>query len=361
MEITLILSVLILLAAPLLARLVGRVPVLRGGFDGFVLIVILGLIAITLLPEAVAHGGLFALIIAMLGFTLPWIAELIFHRMEEMTHRIILAIASFALIIHAASDGAILAFAGNSDSAYFVAAGILLHRFGVAVSVWWLLRPVLSTTGGFAVLAGLGVMTFIGYFFALFAGEFYEVPLTGYWQAFAAGSLLHVVLHPIAQHDLTHPEPDTIVSQRIGTGLGVVFIAALISAHYFHHTPGPVGHLDDLHSHYAIDILFAVGKLLAPFLLLMLAAGAALARARGTGWGDAVSGLEKVTPWSLLVLVSASVFMVLDPDIIPLPENGIFLLGLWGLVLIIVLVRMGARAFFKPLMPRSLHNHQHSH
>ena len=323
MEITLVLSILILLAAPLLARLAGLVPAIRGGFDGFVLIVVLGLISITLIPEALAHGGIYALGLVILGFTLPSIAELIFHRTEEMTHRIILVIASFALILHAASDGAILAFADGRSDGYFVAAGILLHRFGVAISVWWLLRPVLSSTGGFVVLGGLGAMTLVGYFLAVFAGDFYEIPLAGYWQAFAAGSLLHVVLHPITQEDITHSHPETSLSQRLGTALGVCFIAGLVGAHYLHHTPGPLGHLDPHHHGYhAIDALLSVGRLMAPILLLMLTVGAALARARGASWRDAVKGIEDWAPWSLLFLIAGTVIMVLAPDMLPVPENG---------------------------------------
>ena len=197
LDYALILSVAVLLAAPLLAKLVSRAPALKSGLDGFVLVTVIALITTTLLPEALSHGGMWGLAIAVIGFLLPWLAEALFHRAEEITHRLIMLVAALALIVHAASDGAILAFAKDADGGAFIASGVVLHRVGVAIAVWWLLRPVLTTVGGIAVLVSLGAMTVIGYLMVLFAGEWYNIPLIGYWQAFAAGSLFHVVMHPL--------------------------------------------------------------------------------------------------------------------------------------------------------------------
>ena len=365
MDITLILSILILLVAPFLARLASRAPRLKMGFDGFVMIVVLGLITLTLLPEALAHGGIIALTVAIAGFVMPWIAEKLFHKTEEMTHRILLVIASLALIIHAASDGAILAFAGDDLNGYFLAAGILLHRFGVAISVWWLLRPVLSSTGGYIVLASLGVMTLIGYFLAAFAGDWYNIPLAGYWQAFAAGSLLHVVMHPIDdEHESEVSVSErTLLPQQLGTALGILFIIALIIAHYLHHAPvsDHIGH-DHSNSQHTIDMMVASGLLIGPILILMLLVAAAIARSYGDNWRDAVSGLEKVAPWSVLVWLAVSSFMVIWPDTLPIFDKGYVIFFIWLVIVAGIAINMGARAFFKPLLPRWLsQHHSHSH
>lgn len=366
MDITLILSILILLVAPLLARMASRAPRLKMGFDGFVMIVVLGLITLTLLPEALAHGGIIALSVAIAGFIMPWIAEKFFHKTEEMTHRILLVVASFALVIHAASDGAILAFAGDDLNGYFLAAGILLHRFGVAVSVWWLLRPVLSSTGGYIVLASLGVMTLIGYFLATFAGDWYDIPLAGYWQAFAAGSLLHVVMHPIGdEHDtmVAASGVKTLFPQQLGTALGILFIVALIIAHYLHHAPvgDHIGH-DHSNSQHTIDTMVASGLLIGPILILMLLTAAAIARSYGNSWRDAVGGLERIAPWSVLVWLAVSSLMVIWPDILPVPDKGHVIFFAWLSIVAGTTINMGARAFFKPLLPRWLsHQHSHSH
>ncbi|UTW55375.1 hypothetical protein [Kordiimonas sp. SCSIO 12610] len=366
MDITLILSLLILLVAPLLARLASRAPRLKVGFDGFVMIIVLGLITLTLLPEALAHGGLLALFIAVSGFIMPWIAEKLFHKTEEMTHRILLVIASFALVIHAASDGAILAFASDDLNGYFLAAGILLHRFGVAISVWWLLRPVLSSAGGYVVLISLGVMTLIGYFLAAFAGDWYNIPLAGYWQAFAAGSLLHVVMHPIGEDQHTKDvttETQTNLPQQLGTAIGVLFIIALIIAHYLHHTPvtAPQGH-DHTSGRHAIDMMMASGLLIGPILILMLLTSAAIARSKGTSWRNAIEGAERAAPWSLLSWLIVSCFTAIWPDILPMTEKGHVIFFSWLAIVTLITINMGARAFFRPLLPKWLvHQHSHSH
>jgi hypothetical protein len=359
----LILSVVVLLAAPLLARLSSRVPHVKGALDGFVLITVLGLITLTLLPEALAHGGGWGLLIAAIGFSLPWITEFLFHRAEEMTHRVVLLVAALALVVHAASDGAILAFANESETGDFVATGILLHRIGVAIAVWWLLRPVLSTAGGLLVLAGLGAMTVVGYLLALFAGEWYNIPLVGYWQAFAAGSLLHVILHPLEEHNPA-PSGNTIVAHRIGTALGLVFVLSLISAHYLHHTPGPLGDMPIHGMHHAVDLLNAVGRLLAPILLLVLLLAAVLPQVYGKGFAQSYLSLKRVAPWTVLFWLVTAVFVELSPFALPSPSGGMILFAIWLAAVSAILIHMGARAFFTTLMPRyrgHKHSHGHSH
>ncbi|WP_262692854.1 ZIP family metal transporter [Kordiimonas aestuarii] len=361
MDWALVLSVVVLLAAPLLARLVARAPHIKGALDGFVLITVLGLITLTLLPEALTHGGLWGLIIAAIGFSLPWITEFVFHRAEEMTHRVVMLVASLALVVHAASDGAILAFASESETGNFIAVGVLLHRVGVAVAVWWLLRPVLSTGGGLLVLAGLGAMTIVGYLLALFAGEWYNFPLVGYWQAFAAGSLLHVVLHPLEDHSAA-PSKDTLPAHRIGTALGLVFVLALISAHYLHHTPGPLGDMPVHGMHHAVDLLSAVGRLIAPILLLVLLVAAVLPHVYGKGMGNTLASLQKVAPWTMLLWLGTAVFVELSPFAVPSTSGGLLLFALWLISVCALLIQMGARAFFTTLMPRvTMHKHGHSH
>ncbi|TNE67077.1 MAG: hypothetical protein EP335_01740 [Alphaproteobacteria bacterium] len=369
MDYALILSVLVLLAAPLLARVVARLPALKSGLDGFVLVTVLGLIALTLLPEALSHGGIWGLLIAALGFALPWIAEFVFHRSEATTHRIVLLVAALALVVHAASDGAILAYANGSEQGGFVATGIVLHRIGVAIAVWWLLRPVLTTVAGIAVLAALGAMTVIGYLMAVFAADWYGLPLIGYWQAFAAGSLLHVILHPL-EHHRTAPQPGTRIAHRIGTAGGILFVAVLIGAHYLYHAPGALdAHL--LHdTHHAADLMAAVGRFMAPILLLVLIAGMVLHQVYGHHHGgeqhslmrNCYKGLQRTAPWTVALWFVAALTVELLPFDLMMPSGGALLFYIWLAIVAAILVQTGARAFFSGLLPRMrLHDHQHSH
>lgn len=358
MTFVVILSAMILLAAPLLARLVKRMPALKGGVDGFVLITVLGLVVLTLLPEALEYGGLLALGLAILGFVLPWASEFFFHKTEEITHRIVMLIATVALVIHAASDGAILAFARDSVHGSFVATGILLHRIGTAVAVWWLMRPILTTTGGFAVLLAMAAMTMVGYFMVQFAGQWYDVPLAGYWQAFAAGSLLHIVMHPVGDHDHT-PTSTTVFSHRIGTAFGILFVVGLIASHYYDH--GPVHHAEELtHAHHLqhlIDLMALTGSLIAPIALLLMIGFAIYGKMAST-WSRAYRRVQQVAPWTVLIWIASAVASMLWPSVLPLPPGVSLLFAVWMAVLIPVIIHTGARAFFSSLLPTSF-SHQH--
>ncbi|MCJ9428214.1 ZIP family metal transporter [Kordiimonas marina] len=344
-------------------------PALKGGLDGFVLMTVLGLITLTLLPEALEHAGLLGLMIAILGFSLPWIAEFVFHKPEQSTHRIVMLVAALALVVHATSDGAILALAKNSPQGDFVAGGVLLHRIGVAIAVWWLLRPVLTTTGGIAVLAALGAMTVIGYLMAIFASDWWGVPLIGYWQAFAAGSLLHVILHPLEHHS-TAPKPETMRAHRVGTALGILFVTALIYAHYLYHVAGPLDTTLVHGAYHAVDTIAAVGRFIAPGLLLILVAGGILLQLykqpHDTGVRTLVvggyHGLQKIAPWTVALWIAAAFVVELLPFDVKLPSGGYVLFSLWLACVCAILIHTGARKFFSVLLPTvHIHHHGHSH
>lgn len=360
MDIVLALSVLVLLAAPLLARLVSRMPALKGGIDGFVLMTVLGLVTLTLLPESLERVGGWGLLVALIGFILPWASEFLFHKTEEITHRIVMLVATFALIIHAASDGALLAVAKDSVHGSFLATGVLLHRVGVAIAVWWLLRPVLTTIGGISVLAAMGVMTIVAYLMVIFAGEWYDVPLAGYWQAFAAGSLLHVVLHPIGDHEHA-PQVSTITFHRIGTGLGILFVAGLIASHYYDH--GPALQEAGYHTHtmgHMFDYMASVGTLIAPIALLLMV-GFAIYGKMNADLASAYRRLQQIAPWTLVLWFGVTLADNIIPTALPMPEDISALFILWLGALIPILVHTGARNFFAALIPRFILRHDHGH
>ncbi len=360
MTFVVILSALVLLAAPLLARVVQRVPSLKGGIDGFVLITVLGLIILTLLPEALQHGGLWGLGIAFVGFILPWASEFLFHKTEEITHRVVMLVATLALIIHAASDGVVLAYARDSVHGSFVATGILLHRVGVAIAVWWLLRPILTTVGGFAVLAAMAVMTMVAYFMVLFAGEWYNVPLAGYWQAFAAGSLLHVVMHPVGDHDPA-PNASTAVSHRIGTACGILFVIALIGSHYYDHSPMIVNEAAHTHNlQHLIDLMALSGSLVAPIALLLIA-GFGIYGKMNANWACAYKRLQYIVPWTMVLWIVTALFAMLWPEMLPIPGVVTILFVIWMAIMVPVMVHTGARAFFSTIFPTSMVRHNHVH
>ena len=236
-----------------------------------------------------------------------------------------------------------------------------MHRFGVAVAVWWLMRPILTTVGGIAVLAAMAAMTMVAYFMVLFAGEWYDIPLAGYWQAFAAGSLLHVVLHPVGDHEYA-PSPSTAPSHRIGTALGILFVTALIASHYYDH--GPLAGEELTHAHHLqhlIDLMALTGSLIAPIALLMILGFLVYGKMNAT-WTAAYQRVQQIMPWTMVLWVVVALAAMLWPDLLPLPMEVTLLFILWLLVLAPAIIHMGARAFVGAIFPAALtRNHDHAH
>jgi uncharacterized membrane protein YraQ (UPF0718 family) len=87
------------------------------------------------------------------------------------------------------------AVAGHCVSHDHLPLAVILHRFPVGLTIWWLLRPANPLWVPLAVLVGLAVSTAVGFFWG---GEV-TTNLSGqgvaWFQALVAGSLLHVVLH----------------------------------------------------------------------------------------------------------------------------------------------------------------------
>lgn len=363
MLLALILSMMAVLAAPLLARLTDGRPAYRAGLDGFVIVVVFGLIFLTLLPEALAHGGLAAFLVAALGFALPWLAELMLHHAEAKAHRAFLAIAFIAILLHEASDGAILALAAGHEGAAFVATGIVVHRIGVAVALWWLFRPFLSQRSGYLMLATLAAVSGLGYGAATIALDWHAIPIVGYWQAFAAGSLLHIVLHPLEEDPAT--ERETRRGQQAGTLAGVLLLMAFALSHMMHsghdHVAGVESHAN------AIDLMATTGHTLAPLLLGLVLSGIAFGyvRHRHKRLEGCRDGLDLAAPWSLLLWLAVTVIALLRPGWFPEPPAGTvridFTLILWSILTLASFLRMGARRFVGTLMPRTPFARLHAH
>jgi len=360
LDYALVFSVLILLAAPLLSRLLAARPFVQAGMDGFVMVAILGLVSLNLLPEALAAGGVVAGLMALVGLLLPWIAELVVHKSEAMMHRALILVAAFALVLHAASDGAILAASKSLASGDMIAAGVLIHRIGVGLAVWWLLTPMLRAGTSYVILSALAVMTVVGYLLFDLAINWYGLPLIGYWQAFAAGSLLHVVLHPVGEQAMRQSSKSAR-AHRIGTGLGVLFVIVAVVTHFASHpdtdTVGaPFGNS-------VADMLYTsgVGGGLVLLLPLLLAAFAGYIKSKSTvgGWHYC----RGLMPWTVLLWLvmtySAMLGLISFQNLAGMMP--VFLFWVWAFIIVAGLILLGARIFFTPLVPARLRKHTHDH
>ncbi|CAM2005973.1 permease [Acanthopleuribacter pedis] len=172
--------------------------------DGFIFISIAGLVLAVILPETLADGGWWSLLFLFVGLMLPSLSERLFHGHTRETHLIALALGFLGLAIHAVTDGAILALpedhhhGGGHDhgvSAWSMALGVLLHRFPIGLTIWWFVRPKQGLAWALAALGLIAVGTLIGFFAAPQVVAALSTQGMAWFQAFVAGSLLHVVFH----------------------------------------------------------------------------------------------------------------------------------------------------------------------
>ena len=142
------------------------------------------------------HGWDVAYILMMLGvmglgFGLPILIERLYHQTKFGVELLSVLAGLMGLALHAVLEGISL-----QGEAITIAAPILLHRLMVGLMIWWVLFPRYGRWPAIAGICSLLVATTVG--FSL-GGILPEAMLHGtsgeIFQAFVAGSLLHVVLH----------------------------------------------------------------------------------------------------------------------------------------------------------------------
>ncbi|MFT5652207.1 MAG: uncharacterized membrane protein YraQ (UPF0718 family) [Psychromonas sp.] len=225
----LFLSILALFLGPLTYRLLQRQPGWLDLLDAFIFVTISGLVLFHILPELLHSGGLFVLVLMISGLLAPGWIEKYFHKAAHQAHQTTLFLSILGLVLHASLDGSILLAGQNDRTGWLLAIGVLLHRFPVGITIWWLLRPQYGRVLPSVILCGMSVATLMGAFF----GEYSLAQLDGQWmswlQAFVMGSIMHVVLHRpyLHGHGVQHQHKKTLQENKYSAGIGS--IAGLIA------------------------------------------------------------------------------------------------------------------------------------
>jgi len=217
-----------LLFAGLAALLVGPLlyQLLRPGsrpmsfVDGFTFITIIGLFVFAILPEAIMAAGWPAWAFAALGLLFPLGIERVFHQAMGRAHLAIVLLAVAGLGLHAVIDGLVLLGGehgghghghghghdeGAGDAAGFdLALAVILHNIPKGLAVWYLMRPAFGLLRSAAVFGLLLAGTAGGYLAGDQLLHALNAPALAWFQAFVAGSILHVVLHGAGYHEHAH-------------------------------------------------------------------------------------------------------------------------------------------------------------
>jgi uncharacterized membrane protein YraQ (UPF0718 family) len=200
-------SLLALALGPFLATWARRFRPSTIAVDSFVLVVLGGLVLLHILPHALEATGLWALLIAAAGFFVTGSAERSLRSgagASRFGRRLFFALALTGLGIHAVIDGMALVGAElphdhapgeTHEHGSIWALAVLFHRVPFAISLWWIVAPLIGVRTAVLSMAVIAIGTVIGYA----VGEAFLAtasPSTlGVFEALLCGTLLHVVLH----------------------------------------------------------------------------------------------------------------------------------------------------------------------
>ena len=194
-------SLIGLALGPPMIALSGRWRWLVSTVDGVVLVAMGGLIAAHILPELFEIAGPWVAVAVACGLLLPPVLERLLGRAAQQVHTISLGLALFGLAVHATIDGVALAGGGHdhggSDS---LRIAVVLHRLPVGLTIWWLLRPTFGARVAIGVLLLIATMTVVGFAAAGSIAHVLHGPTLALFNAFVAGTLVHVLLHRPHNH-----------------------------------------------------------------------------------------------------------------------------------------------------------------
>lgn len=177
-----------LLAGPLLFRVREDWRAWWALLDGFVLVTVGGIAALHLLPEALEHGGLLALVFAAIGAVAPVALE---RKAAQKRPRLASWLLVLGLVPHAMLESAALGVA-HPEHLLTVGLAVAAHRLPVGMVVYSVAQRGYGRTGSLLALAALALATLAGFG----AGEWLEAtfsePSFSWLQALVGGSLLHV-------------------------------------------------------------------------------------------------------------------------------------------------------------------------
>lgn len=217
--IALVATLATLIVGPLVVARANRDTRMREAVDGFIFVSIAGLVAVDILPHLVEGLGWVALLIVAAGLWGPSWLEHRFRAAAHGTHVAVVLIAATGLVVHTVADGAVLS---DLEQPGLVLA-VMLHRFPVAMTVWWLLRPAWGVGGASLMLAlmGLGTLAGFGAGTHFLSGGMSLMVL----EALVAGSILHVVFNRLHLNPAIARQPSAPRAEGLGNLLGLVFLA----------------------------------------------------------------------------------------------------------------------------------------
>lgn len=186
----LVLSIAALLLGPLIYVASRNSAVARRIIDALIVASIAVIILAHIIPDAYALAGNRAIVILLLGIAFPMLLERLFRKATDAAHFAIVIVAVVGLLLHSVIDGVALLPENGNVLAY----AIVLHQLPVGMAVWWAVRPNFGIPRAVTVFSAIIIATVSGYFVGDIAIQWVAAKNLALFQAFVAGSLIHVVI-----------------------------------------------------------------------------------------------------------------------------------------------------------------------
>ena len=201
---TLLVSLVALAIGPVLLQFGRLGPQAAAFLGGFTFISIAGLLGFSILPEAIAAGGWVAWPFLLLGLAFPALLESQLHRFASQAHAVILVLGIAGLAVHSLVDGVALVLPDTGAAAHGhegdLALAVVLHRFPVGLAVWFMLTGGTGRWVALLALAAMMLATLVGFTAGSSWSSLLTTPALAWFQAFVAGSILHVIIYEPGHH-----------------------------------------------------------------------------------------------------------------------------------------------------------------
>jgi zinc transporter ZupT len=192
--------------------------------NGVVLVSLSGLVLLHVLPHTVEKAGWSAIAVAAGGFALPFVAERWRHGGNDDRASALVPVVVTSFGVHAFFDGAALVQHTGQAQDLYVATAVVLHRLPDGLAIWSVVSAMRGKRTAAGVLAALAGFTALG--FGL-GGQVVGGAWVALLQAFVAGSVLHVVLHPSNAQDARGEARGVATTAGALVGLGLTLFLTL--------------------------------------------------------------------------------------------------------------------------------------
>jgi len=202
----LILSLIALLAGPLLYHWLRQGGWIARTVEQLVVAALVLVVGLLLTPQTLAGLGYPALLLIAAGYLVPGLLEAAVKNAARAFHIVSVLLAMAGLVLHALLDGAGLA-GGDLQASVALGLAIVLHRFSMGLVLWLIVQPVFGRRTAIGVLALIAVATVLGYYWSdrLLALEGRGAVLAV--QALIIGTIVHSLVHRGHVHRHSRDEP----------------------------------------------------------------------------------------------------------------------------------------------------------